>query len=174
MNTSAEYIRVATKNFPTYKTLANNAMAQVRDEDLHYQIDPEANSIAQIIQHMSGNAISRFTDFFTSDGEKPDRNRDAEFEVYNYSRAQLEEIWERGWKVLFDLLDGMKDEDLQRIVRIRAEEHTVIDALNRQVAHYAYHVGQIVIIAKHLCGKNWNTLSIAKGKSQEFNDTKMK
>lgn len=113
MNTSAEYIRVATKNFRTYKTLADNAIAQVRDEDLHYQIDPEANSIAQIIQHMSGNAISRFTGFFTSDGEKPDRNRDAEFEVYDYSRAQLEEIWERGWRVLFDLLDGMTEEDLQ-------------------------------------------------------------
>jgi hypothetical protein len=174
MNIANEYLRVVTINFTNYKGLADKAMAQLDEKDFHYKIDKESNSIAIIIQHMSGNARSRFTDFFTSDGEKPNRNRDTEFVDRKITKAQLLDLWEQGWNILFDLLYNMKEDDLLRQVHIRGEAHSALEALNRQVAHYSYHVGQIVMIAKHVREKDWKTLSIAKGKSEEFNKGMLK
>jgi hypothetical protein len=153
------------------KELADKALAQVRDEDLSVTLDPESNSLAIIIQHLAGNLRSRWTDFLTSDGEKPDRNRDAEFEPHEgTSRADLLASWEEGWSRLFGSLDSLAVEDLGKTVLIRAEPHTVVQAINRGVAHAASHVGQIVLLAKHFASANWQTLSIARGRSREFTD----
>lgn len=164
-----DYLNIAINNFNTYKGLADKAIAQLSDEELHRTLNDDDNSIAVIMQHMIGNARSRFTDFFTSDGEKSNRNRDQEFIEKNQSREQLLSDWEAAWSLLFDLLYNMKPEDLSNTVFIRSERQSALKAINRQVAHYAYHVGQIVFLAKHWKGNNWNTLSIAKGKSEEYN-----
>src|SRR5439155_25596135 len=138
------------------------AIAQVSDDQLFHQLDPEANSIAIVMKHISGNPLSRFTDFRTTDAEKPDRDRDTEFEMpARPSREELMRMWEEGWQRVFGALDPLHPEDLSRTVAIRGEPHTVLQAINRQVAHYAYHVGQIVLLAKHLRGPAWKTLSIA-------------
>lgn len=168
-----DYLNIAINNFNTYKGLADKAIAQLSDEELHKSIGEEDNSVAVIMQHLIGNARSRFTDFFTTDGEKPNRNRDEEFVVKNQNREQLLASWEDAWKLLFDLLYSMKPEDLSNTVFIRTERQSALKAINRQVAHYAYHVGQIVFLAKHFKGKDWNTLSIAKGKSDEYNKQMM-
>src|SRR6266700_8448732 len=152
-----------------YKRLGDRAMAQVSDEGLFATIDGESNSIAIIVKHLGGNMRSRWTDFLTSDGEKPDRDRDTEFEAPPATRTELMELWERGWKYLFDALEPLSDADLSRIVTIRTEPHSVMQATNRQVAHYSYHVGQIVYLARHFAGNNWQTLTIPKRKSAEFN-----
>ena len=153
-----------------HKRLAEGAFAQVSDEEFFHVIDPESNSIALIVKHMAGNMRSRFTDFLTSDGEKPDRNRDAEFEIApGTTRAEVMEWWERGWKIVFDAIEKLRPEDVGRTVTIRNEPHTVLQAINRQVAHYAYHTGQIVFLAKHLKGSGWESLSIPRGKSRQFN-----
>ena len=164
-----DYLNIAINNFNTYKGLADKAIAQLSDEELHRTLNDDDNSIAVIMQHMIGNARSRFTDFFTSDGEKSNRNRDQEFIEKNQSREQLLSDWEAAWSLLFDLLYNMKPEDLSNTVFIRSERQSALKAINRQVAHYAYHVGQIVFLAKHWKGNNWKTLSIAKGKSEEYN-----
>lgn len=164
-----DYLNIAINNFNTYKGLADKAIAQLSDEELHRTLNDDDNSIAVIMQHMIGNARSRFTDFFTSDGEKSNRNRDQEFIEKNQSREQLLSDWEGAWSLLFDLLYNMKPEDLSNTVFIRSERQSALKAINRQVAHYAYHVGQIVFLAKHWKGNNWKTLSIAKGKSEEYN-----
>ncbi len=169
-----DYLNIAINNFNTYKTLADKAIAQLSDEELFKALNDEDNSVAIIMQHMIGNARSRFTDFFTSDGEKPNRNRDEEFLLKNNNREQLLASWEDAWKLLFDLLYNMKTEELSNTVFIRAERQSALKAINRQIAHYAYHVGQIVFLAKHFKGKDWNTLSIAKGKSEEYNKNMMK
>ncbi len=169
-----DYLNIAINNFNTYKTLADKAIAQLSDEELFKALNDEDNSVAIIMQHMIGNARSRFTDFFTSDGEKPNRNRDEEFVLKNNNREQLLASWEDAWKLLFDLLYNMKTEELSNTVFIRAERQSALKAINRQIAHYAYHVGQIVFLAKHFKGKDWNTLSIAKGKSEEYNKNMMK
>ncbi|HEY3492626.1 MAG TPA: DUF1572 family protein [Solirubrobacterales bacterium] len=150
------------------KGLADKALAQVKDEDFAVTLDPESNSLAMIIQHMAGNLRSRWTDFLTSDGEKPDRNRDAEFEPHETSRADLLASWDEGWTRLFEALDGLTAEDLGKTVTIRSEPHTVVQAINRGIAHAAYHVGQITFLAKHFVSENWKTLSIPRGKSREF------
>ena len=140
------------------------------DEKFFETIDGESNSIAIIVKHLAGNMRSRWTDFLTSDGEKPDRHRDQEFLILDGdTRASLEKCLEDGWKLFFDAVGPLQDSDLQRTVTIRGEEHTVSQALCRQIAHYSYHVGQIVTLARHLRGSEWKTLSIAKGKSEEFN-----
>jgi hypothetical protein len=144
-------------------------MAQCPDEALFESLDAESNSIAIIVKHIAGNMRSRWTDFLTTDGEKPDRNRDTEFEDAPKTRAQLMELWERGWKCVFDALAPLGDEDLVRKVVIRTEPHSVMQAVNRQVAHYCYHVGQIVYLAKHLAGSKWQTLTVPRKKSAEFN-----
>ncbi len=154
--------------FKNYKSLAEKAFEQLtHDVNFHYQPDPESNSIAIIVQHISGNMISRWTDFLTTDGEKPDRNRDKEFEENKFNKQELLQIWDKGWNVFFKTLDSFTQADLLKIVTIRNEELTVYQALNRQTAHYAYHIGQIVFLAKHIQSANWRSLSIAKSKSTE-------
>ena len=161
------YLADAVALFRNYKNLAERAMAQVPDETLAATLDPESNSIAIIPKHMYGNMRSRWTDFLTSDGEKPDRNRDTEFESPATSRAQLIAQWETGWQYVFDALASLTDADLGRTVLIRSEPHSVTQAINRQLAHYAYHVGQIVFLAKHFASAHWTSLSTPRGKSEE-------
>ena len=144
-------------------------MAQVTNEQLFTAIDPEANSIAVIVKHMSGNMRSRWTDFLTSDGEKPDRHRDTEFEDPPDKREALMALWQAGWDCLFGALEPLSDADAGRRVTIRGEAHSVMQAVNRQVAHYSYHVGQIVLLAKHFQHAQWRSLSVPRGKSGEFN-----
>lgn len=146
------------------KTQCEKAIAQLRDEDLHWQADSEANSIAIIMKHMVGNMFSRWTNFLTSDGEKPDRNRDSEFVDQFGSRAELMALWERGWACAFSAIEPLTEADMSRTVTIRGEVHSVAAALVRQLWHYSQHAGQIIFIAKHLRGSEWKTLSIAKKK----------
>ena len=152
-----------------YKKLAERAMDQVGDEDLFTVLDPEANSIAIMVKHMTGNMRSRWTDFLTTDGEKPDRNRDSEFIDPPATRAALMAEWENGWARVFETLESLSDEDLARTVTIRGEAHAVMQAINRQLAHYPHHVGQIVLLAKHFASDHWQSLSVPRNKSAEFN-----
>lgn len=168
MNTdvAAAYIEEARRSLRGHKRLAEGAIVQVDDAQLHAQIDPDSNSIAIVMRHLSGNMRSRFTDFLTTDGEKPDRNRDSEFdEHFLPTRGQLMQLWEVGWQIVFNTLGSLQPSDLLRTVTVRGEPLSVLQAINRQVAHYAYHVGQIVFLAKHLKGPAWKTLSIPKGQS---------
>lgn len=157
--------------FRRYKTLADGALAQLTDVEWRHVPAPGANSAAVIVQHMVGNLRSRFTDFLTSDGEKPSRNRDQEFAELTSEAAvaALRQEWVAAWQLLFDLLDKLQPADLLRTVSIRGEAHTVLAAVQRQVAHYAYHVGQLVQLAKHLRGAEWENLSVGRGQSQQFN-----
>ena len=159
----------AVQSFRNYKRLAERAIEQVRDEEFFAAIDAEANSIGVVVKHIAGNLVSRWSDFLNSDGEKPNRNRDTEFEIIGDTRESLMEYWERGWKTLFDSLEPLTAEDFSRTVTIRGEPHTVVEAVNRQLTHYAYHIGQIVLLAKHFKSSDWKTLSVPKNKSAEFN-----
>lgn len=161
------------KRFEYYKMLGDQSFEQLSDEQIFWQFNEESNSIAVIVKHIAGNMLSRWTDFLTEDGEKPWRNRDEEFVNTFTSKAEVLEYWEKGWKCLFDALNQINDENLYSTIYIRNEAHSVIDAVFRQLAHYPYHVGQIIYIAKMMKNDNWNTLSIARNKSQEFN-TEMK
>ncbi len=166
----AIYIDEAFRSLRGHKHLADDAIAQLDDQQFFAIPDPESNSVATIVKHMAGNMRSRFTDFLTSDGEKPDRNRDQEF--ITHSAAKREDVlrrWEQYWQLVFETLNSLQPEDLTRTVTIRGEPHSVLQAINRQVAHYAYHVGQIAFLAKHWKGADWKTLSVAKGKSEQFN-----
>ena len=154
--------------FRYYKRLAEGAMAQVSDRQLTISPDPESNSIAVIVKHMAGNMCSRWTDFLTTDGEKPWRNRDCEFEDAPEGRAALMELWEQGWATLFSALEPLTEADLARTVTIRGEPHSAMQAINRQLAHYPYHCGQIIFLAKHLRGAEWQSLSVPRGKSQDY------
>jgi hypothetical protein len=168
------YLEDVQRQFHGQKKLAERAIAQIDDAQFLTKLDPESNSVALIVKHIAGNARSRWTDFLASDGEKPDRHRDSEFEIDpEDSKASLMEQWESGWRCLFDVIDPMKPSDLERIVTIRGEPHTVVKAINRQLAHYAYHIGQIVFLAKHFAGGRWQSLSIPRGKSEEFNARKL-
>ena len=165
------YVKDSLDLFRYYKKLAERAMAQCSDENLFTVIDAESNSIAIIVKHMAGNMRSRWMDFLTTDGEKPDRNRDTEFEDAPNTRAALMELWERGWKYVFDALEPLTEADLARTVTIRTEPHSVMQAINRQVAHYSHHIGQIVFLAKHLTAKatgKWDSLSVPRGQSKAF------
>jgi len=162
------YLEDSIGLFRYYKKLAEGAMEQLRDEELVLTLDPEMNSVALIVKHMVGNMRSRWTDFLTSDGEKPDRKRDSEFEEPVANRKMLLDSWERGWQYLFEALASLTDADLRRTVTIRSEPHSVMQAINRQIAHYSYHCGQIVFLAKHLRASEWRTLSVARGKSVDF------
>jgi hypothetical protein len=160
------YLVDILRTFRNCKALGERALAQVRDDDLHTALDPEANSIAVIIQHVAGNLRSRFTDFLTTDGEKPDRDRDAEFETRGRaSRVELLAAWNDGWAIALASMEALTAEDLDRTVYIRGEAFQVVAALNRSVAHTAYHVGQIVLLAKHFAGAQWQTLSIPKAQT---------
>jgi hypothetical protein len=166
---AAHYLDEAHRQMRGYKRLAEGATAQLKDEELFTMLDPESNSVAVIVKHMAGNMRSRFTDFLTSDGEKPDRNRDQEFEVSaGTTRADLTKWWEEGWARVFAAIEALKPEDVTRQVTIRGEPHTVLQAINRQIAHYAQHTGQIVFMAKHIRSSKWKTQSIPRGKSEDY------
>ena len=162
-------LAVVIDEFEKIKKLADKSIAQLSDQQLHATIDPEANSVAVLMRHMAGNMRSRWVNFLTSDGEKPDRMRDREFEDPGQTREQLLAEWEHGWQCLFDALSPLSDADLQRTVVIRGEPHSVYKAISRQVAHYAGHAYQILLLAKHMRGPDWQTLSIPRGQSEEFN-----
>ena len=153
-----------------YKKLAEKALAQIKDEEFFVTLDDESNSVAVIMKHMAGNMLSRWTDFLTSDGEKPNRNRDMEFVIEpNTTKDEVLAYWERGWQCVFDALDPLRPEDCEKIVTIRSEKHTIVQAINRQLMHYAYHIGQIVFLGKHFRSAQWNSLSIPRNRSAEFN-----
>jgi hypothetical protein len=162
----SEYLR--------YKNLAEGAIAQIDDKVIYQIFGDESNSIAIVMNHLSGNLKSRFTDFLTSDGEKPWRHRDEEFEETKLSRDELLRTWEEAWSVLWNELENLTDEQLQNSVKIRGEELKVIEALHRSLTHFSYHVGQIVFIAKSSLGKNWKSLSIPEGKSEQYNENPAK
>jgi hypothetical protein len=163
------YLEDSLSIFRYYKGLAERAMERVTDDQLIAVLDPEMNSIAQIAKHMAGNMRSRFTDFLTSDGEKPDRNRDTEFEDPPVTRDALMKLWNEGWERVLGAIQPLKDADLTRTITIRGEPHSVMQAINRQLAHYSYHCGQIVFMAKHLQSADWKSLSVPRNQSGAFN-----
>ncbi len=172
------YLTDALQTFRDSKKLAERACAQVSDKDFFATLDPESNSIAVNLKHMAGNMLSRWTDFLTTDGEKPNRERDMEFEMLpGTTKDELFAFWKKGWQCLFAAIEPLGPDDLLRTVLIRGQKHTVMQAINRQIAHYSYHVGQIVYLAKHFKSSEWQTLSVPRNKSAEFNaflDHKMK
>ena len=168
---TASYLTDAADNFRYYKRLAERAFEQVPDDMLAVAPDPGSNSVATLVKHISGNMRSRWRDFLTSDGEKPDRNRDAEFEQPFETRAEMMRAWEAGWKQLFDTLATLTEADLPRRITIRGEAHSVLQAITRQNTHCAYHIGQIVYLAKHFASGQWKILSVPRGKSAEYNAT---
>ena len=164
------YFDDALSALRAYKKLTEKAIAQMHDEEFFVTLDEESNSVAVIMKHMAGNMISRWTDFLTSDGEKPDRNRDMEFVIESETtKDDVLAYWERGWARVFEALEPLRPEDFEKTVMIRGEEHTIVQALNRQLMHYAYHVGQIVFLAKHFRSAEWKSLSIPRNRSAAFN-----
>ena len=166
---TTSYLEDSLEVFRSYKKLAERAMDQVTDEQLYAALDEETNSIAIVVKHIAGNMRSRWTDFLTTDGEKPNRDRDAEFENPPATREALLQTWNDGWSLVFQALEPLSDADLGRTVMIRSEPHSVMQAINRQIGHYAGHSGQIVFLAKHLTASNWKPLTIPRNKSAEFN-----
>jgi hypothetical protein len=166
----AHYLANAIGEFHLLKKQGERAMAQLADEEFFVTLDPESNSIAVLVKHVAGNLRSRWTDFLTSDGEKPDRFRDQEFAIdAGTNREEIMNWWEQGWQILFNALEPLQPEDAMRTIIIRQEPHTVVQAINRQLTHYATHVGQIVFLAKHLKSNEWKTLSVPRGQSEQFN-----
>ena len=168
-NTGAAYLTEAVRVLRQYKTMADRAVAQLEPDAIFDVLDDESNSIAVIMQHMAGNMRSRWMDFLTSDGEKPDRNRESEFEDPPATRDALMKLWEDGWNYLFTALEPLSDADMGRTITIRGEAHSVTQAINRQIGHYSYHCGQIVLLAKHFQSDCWKSLTIPRGKSADFN-----
>jgi hypothetical protein len=169
---TTDFLEIAKKQFQAYKSLGEKAMLQVTDEQLFVQAHSDSNSIGIIVQHLWGNMLSRWTDFLTTDGEKEWRKRDDEFETITQTRTQLMEQWDQGWECLFNALHGLSNAQLNEVIYIRGEAHSVVEAIARQLTHYAYHVGQIVFLARLLNQDNWQSLSIPKGKTNEFNTQK--
>jgi hypothetical protein len=167
-----DYLTSVKKQFAYYKSLGEKTFEQLTDQQLLWQYNPESNSVAMIVSHMAGNMISRWTAIFTTDGEKPTRNREAEFTPSAITRQTVLDTWQQGWKCLFDTLDELTADDLNKIIYIRNQGHTVMEAINRQLAHYPYHVGQIVFLGKTLCNENWHSLSIPRGQSENYNADK--
>lgn len=168
----AEYLDEAVRQFHGLKKTADRALSQVSNPGFLTALDPESNSIALIVKHLAGNMRSRWTDFLMADGEKPDRHRDSEFFIEpGDTRESLQRRWEEGWQLLFSALGALSAGDFRRTVLVRGKPHSVLKAINRQLVHYAYHVGQLVFLAKHLAGSRWETLSIARGTSEEFNES---
>jgi hypothetical protein len=166
---ATHYLEEARRQMRGHKRMGEGAMAQLSDADFFVTLDPESNSVAILVKHLAGNMRSRFTDFLTTDGEKPDRFRDREFEVRRATtRDDVMRWWEEGWACVMGTIDALKPEDVMRTATIRGEPHTVLQAINRQIAHYAAHIGQIVFLTKHLCSNEWKTLTIPRGKSEEF------
>jgi hypothetical protein len=171
-NTGSNYLSSVKKLFRYYKSLGDKAIEQINEEQMHWQYNQESNSIAIIIKHIAGNSLSRWSDFLTTDGEKEWRNRDDEFEETASTKEELIALWDKGWQCIYKAIDPLADDDLMRIVYIRNEGHTVVEAINRQLAHIPYHVGQIVFAAKMIAAQNWSSLSIPKGQSKTFNADK--
>ncbi|MBL7703027.1 MAG: DUF1572 domain-containing protein [Ferruginibacter sp.] len=169
MNLGTEFLNSAIKRLSYYKELGDKTFAQLSDADFHFTPNAESNSTALIIQHMAGNMLSRWTDFLTTDGEKEWRNRDTEFEEQHLTKPGLLDLWEKGWDCLLKSLNALTADDLLKTIYIRSEGLLVVDAINRQLAHYPYHVGQIIYLGKIIKKENWQNLSIAKGHSQQFN-----
>ena len=167
-----DYLESVKKQFTYYKHLGDKSISQVPDDKLFWQYNEESNSMAIIMNHIAGNMLSRWTDFLTTDGEKEWRNREAEFEINANTKAELLVRWEAGWKCLFDALDTLTANDLNKKIYIRNQEHTVTEAINRQLAHYPYHVGQLVFLGKMICNNSWTSLSIPRGKSSTYNADK--
>ncbi len=170
MTLAATFLSSYIKRLSSYKELADKTFAQLNEADFHYQPNEASNSIAIIIQHMAGNMLSRFTNFLTEDGEKEWRQRDAEFEDQHLSKEQLLQQWENGWACVLSAIKNLTEDDLSKTITIRTEELTVIDALNRQMAHYPYHIGQIVYLGRMIRNNEWQSLSIPKGGSHQFNE----
>ncbi|MBD1382686.1 DUF1572 domain-containing protein [Metabacillus arenae] len=168
MSLGNEYLKVVQEGFKSVKSLGDKAISQLSENDIHWIVNKESNSVAVIVKHLSGNMVSRWSDFLTTDGEKPDRNRDQEFINTILSKHELITIWEIGWNRLFATLSDLGEQDLLKTVYIRGEAHTVLEAIERQMAHIAYHIGQIVYIGKQLKNEEWESLSIPKGKSEEY------
>ena len=169
------YHEDAVKALRAYKKLAEKAIAQLHDDEFFVTLDEESNSVAVVMTHMAGNMLSRWTDFLVSDGEKPNRNRDMEFVIdAQTSKDDVLAYWERGWKCVFDAVEPLTPEDFEKTVLIRGEAHTIVQAINRQLMHYAYHIGQIVFLAKHFRSAEWKSLSIPRNRSAEFNASLMK
>lgn len=168
-NMTTSYLDSAKKQFEYYKMLGDKTFTQLSDEQLFWQYNEESNSITIIVKHLWGNMLSRWTDFLATDGEKEWRNRDAEFENDITGREELLDKWNEGWACLFRAMDALTPDDLEKLIYIRNQEHTVVEAINRQLAHYAYHVGQIVYIGKMASSNSWTSLSIPKGNSQSYN-----
>lgn len=166
-----EYLSTMIRRVKYYKDLGDKTFEQLDDADMHYQPNEESNSIAVIIQHMAGNMLSRWTNFLTEDGEKEWRQREDEFAIHSYTKEQLLDIWGKGWKCYLDTLESLKEEDLLKTVYIRKEPLTVIDAINRQLAHYPYHIGQILYIGRIIKNHDWKNLSIPRGESLQYNQT---
>ena len=161
-----DYLDDSRKAMRAYKKLAEKALDQLKDDEYFVTLDEESNSVAVVMKHMAGNMFSRWTDFLTTDGEKPNRNRDYEFVISpETTKDDLRDYWERGWQCVFDAIDPLQSEDLEKRVYIRGEEHTVVMAINRQLMHYAYHIGQIVFLAKHFRASDWSSLSIPRNRS---------
>ncbi|MDZ4823896.1 MAG: DUF1572 family protein [Flavobacteriales bacterium] len=172
IDTTSTYLQNLRTLFPFYKSLGEKAIAQVEEKRWFWCFNNDSNSIAMIVQHLSGNMLSRFTNFFTEDGEKPWRHRDKEFESILTSREEVMEAWENGWAVFLEVLDNLVEEDLEKVIYIRNEGHTVVEALNRQLAHFSYHIGQLVFLSKMVAQDPWQSLSIPKNKSENFNQEK--
>jgi hypothetical protein len=166
-------LTACVEEFHKLKEMAERAMEQLEDHDFHFRLHDDANSIGVIVKHLAGNMRSRFSDFLTSDGEKPERHRDNEFIEEQLPRSDIMSLWETGWEIIFGALKPLNDSDLCRIVTIRGEPHTVFKAINRQTAHYGYHVGQIVLLARHIKGSDWKYLTIPRGQSEQFNARKL-
>lgn len=167
-----DYLNSIRKQFAYYKQLGDKTFEQLKEEDFFWQFNAESNSIAVIVKHLWGNMLSRWTDIFTTDGEKEWRQRDTEFENDLENREAVISKWNEGWKRLFETLNGLKEDDLEKIIYIRNEGHTVLEALNRQLAHYPYHVGQIVFLGKMMRNENWKSLSIPRNSSDDYNREK--
>lgn len=172
MEAANSYLESVRKQFLYYKTLGEKAIAQLEPKQLFVAVNEDTNSIAVIINHISGNMLSRWTDFLTSDGEKTWRNRDTEFESVLTTKEEVLNCWNKGWNCFFDAIDNLKPEQLSEIIYIRNEGHTVVEAINRQLAHYPYHIGQIIFYAKMLKQSEWESLSIPKNKSISYNSEK--
>jgi hypothetical protein len=166
---TSEFLPGIIRNFRTYKALADKTIAQLQDSEINIRQDEYSNSMALLVKHMHGNMLSRWTDFLTTDGEKPDRHRDTEFEGDLKDKAAMIQLWEQGWECMFNTLESLTEQDLSKTIYIRSEAHSVMEAIHRQMMHYAYHVGQMVYLGKLIRGGTFHSLSIPKGKSEEFN-----
>lgn len=171
-NIAQNYLENIRKLYRYYKSLGDKSLAQINDKQIHFRFDESSNNVATIVKHMAGNMLSRWTDFLTADGEKEWRNRETEFEDTFQSKAEMMAYWEKGWACVFNAIDPLKTEDLEKIIYIRNEGHSVLEAMNRQLAHYSYHIGQLAFVIKALKSTDWKTLSIPKGKSEIFNKDK--